>query len=163
MGYHSMLTVYRGACKWWSHFMCFRLWGGDSGCPSIFLWGIRVQPLREKSHSINNKCTNSLKVTWISMCVNVSWIEKLSVRKAEWGKLWKALWVLSTIEKSYRRSNRFTVCFAQGAVVCWQNSLLLLQFKCSLNQHCVPPSTELSPFWMRSASATMTTAVRCNT
>lgn len=71
MGYHSMLTVYRGACKWWSHFMCFRLWGGDSGCPSIFLWGIRVQPLREKSHSINNKCTNSLKVTWFTSAITL--------------------------------------------------------------------------------------------
>lgn len=41
----------------------FRLRGGNSGCPSIVLWRIRVQPFREKPYRFDSACSQRPKVT----------------------------------------------------------------------------------------------------
>lgn len=41
----------------------FRLWGGNSWCPSIILWGICLQPIREKPYRLNSECSQRPEVT----------------------------------------------------------------------------------------------------
>lgn len=40
-----------------------RLWSGNSQCPSIILWGICLQPIREKPYRLNSECSRRPEVT----------------------------------------------------------------------------------------------------